>query len=308
MSYHNKNLLVIGGTGFIGEAFSINALLHGYSVTVLAKGNKESYRRSENIEYLTADITDFDSLSSVLSNKRFTHVINLGGYINHSSFQKGGDEVIDQHYGAVKTLVQCLDWGVLECFLQVGSSDEYGQARAPQAESEEELPISPYSFGKFAATHFLQMLHRTEGFPAVICRLFLVYGPGQSPDRFIPQIILACLKDQSFPVSEGVQIRDFCYIDDIVNGLLLALEADKARGQVLNIASGIPQSVKEVVQLVVEMARGGDPKFGEIAYRKGENMTLYANTSNAKRILNWSPKIDLQTGLRLTFDYYKRGW
>ena len=297
---------MVGGTGFIGEAFSIKSLSHGYSVTVLSKGNKEFNQRLGNIEYLTADITDFKSLSSVLLNRRFTHVINLGGYINHSPFQNGGGDVIDQHYGAVKNLVHCLDWETLECFLQIGSSDEYGNAEAPQAESERELPISPYSFGKLAATHFLQMLHKTEGFPAVICRLFLVYGPGQSPNRFLPQIILASLKDQTFPVSEGMQIRDFCYIDDIVEALSLALEVDDAKGQVLNIASGVPHSVKEVIQSVVEMAGGGYPKFGEIAFRQGENMTLYANTSNAKRILNWSPEIDFPIGLKLTFDYYKR--
>ena len=70
-------------------------------------------------------------------------------------------------------------------FVQIGSSDEYGNIKAPQHEESREHPISPYSIGKLASTQFLQMLHRTEGFPAVILRPFLIYGPGQDNKRFI---------------------------------------------------------------------------------------------------------------------------
>ena len=79
----------------------------------------------------------------------------------------------------------------------------------PQCEELREQPISPYSLAKVASTHFLQMLQRTEGFPAVVLRLFLTYGPHQDNRRFLPQIIQACLRDDEFAVSDGHQLRDF---------------------------------------------------------------------------------------------------
>ena len=77
----------------------------------------------------------------------------------------------------------------------------------------------------------------TEEFPSIVCRLFLVYGPGQKLDRFIPQVMTACLKNKHFPVTPGMHFRDFTYIEDIVDAMLLT---NQPKGQVLNIGSGYP--------------------------------------------------------------------
>ena len=115
----------------------------------------------------------------------------------------------------------------------------------------------------------------------------------------------ACLKNKHFPVTPGMHFRDFTYIEDIVDALLLTLKSNGAKGQVLNIGSGLPIRVRDVVEAIVGIAEGGHPQFGGINYRKGENMSLYSNSSNAQRILNWAPKIDLELGLNLTLEFYK---
>ena len=76
------------------------------------------------------------------------------------------------------------------------------------------------------------MLHKTENFPATVLRLFLVYGPHQKNDRLIPQVINGCLKKKKFPVSKGHQLRDFCYVDDVINAIILSLIKKKALGKV----------------------------------------------------------------------------
>lgn len=296
-------LLVVGGTGFIGNSFVNRALQNGHSVTILSsKGAREPY--SDDIEHLVADLTNAISLSNVLKKRCFTHVINFGGYINHSRFHFGGDGLISQHFDGVRNIVKCLNWDSLECFLQIGSSDEYGNSGSPQNECMREMPISPYSFGKSASTHFLQMLHSSEGFPSVICRLFLVYGPGQSLERFLPQVITASLRDKKFPVSSAEQIRDFCYITDVIDALFIALNESKAKGELFNIASGIPIVIRDIIERVTLLAGGGVPQFGQIPYRNGENMSLYADISKAKELLRWSPKTDLEAGLKSTVDFY----
>ena len=234
----------------------------------------------------------------------FDYVVNLSGYIDHSEFLQGGREVIQAHFDGVLNLVQFLEGKKLKRFIQIGSSDEYGNNSAPQHEEMRELPISPYSFGKVASSQFLQMLYRTQDFPVVILRLFLVYGPGQDNKRFLPQIIQGCLSGNDFPTSAGEQLRDFCYVDDIVQGIMSALYNEKANGQIINLASGEPIRVRDVVISIRDKLGRGNPQFGEFPYRLRENMALYANISKAKEILGWRPTMTFDEGVDKIIDSY----
>jgi nucleoside-diphosphate-sugar epimerase len=150
------------------------------------------------------------------------------------------------------------------------------------------------------------MLYRTERFPAVVLRPFLVYGPGQDSNRFIPQIIQGCINDEKFPTSAGEQLRDFCYIDDIVDVILLTLASEKAHGKVMNIASGVPVTIKDVILSIKLLVGSGDPQFGLVPYRAGESMRLYADINKVVSTLEWHPKVRLKPGLIKTIKWMKR--
>jgi nucleoside-diphosphate-sugar epimerase len=294
----NGKLLIVGGTGFIGRAVAKETIKRGFEVTIISKNNYPKSKQLKDAEYISVDITNKDDLLFALKDKVFCYVLNLGGYINHASYFDGGSEVLKVHFNGTMNLVSCINKTNLQGFVQIGSSDEYGANIAPQNESQRELSISPYSFAKAASTHFLQMLYRIEGFPVVILRPFLVYGAGQDDNRFIPQVIQGCINNDKFPTSAGEQFRDFCYIDDIVDVILLALINKDIHGEVINIASGVPVSIKEVIILIKSLIGSGSPQFGVVPYRDSENMALYADISKAKRILDWSPKVNLVDGLK----------
>jgi nucleoside-diphosphate-sugar epimerase len=299
-----KKLLIIGGTGFIGKHLSREAVRQGYKTSVISLHKVIETESIDGVNYLTSDVTNCDELKNILEDQPFTHVVNLGGYVNHAKFKSGGRDILDTHYLGVENLIEVLDWGILKSFVQVGSSDEYGDTAAPQCENNKEEPISPYSMGKLAAGQLLQMLNRTEGFPVVILRLFLVYGPGQNNQRFLPQIIEGCLNGESFSSSHGQQLRDFCYIEDVVNGIILALENPDVVGHVINLASGEPVKIRTVIEKVVQIIGSGMPEYGNVPYRVGENMALYADITKAKKILNWQPKTSLSDGLAITIKSY----
>ena len=101
--------------------------------------------------------------------------MNLSGYINHINFSIGGNKVILEHFDILRNIVSFVDKRYLQCLVNIGSSDEYGNLNSPQKEHLREMPYSPYSFGKTASSHFLEMLYRSEGFPSCTLRLFLVY-------------------------------------------------------------------------------------------------------------------------------------
>lgn len=299
-------ILIIGGTGFIGRHLAEKCLSYTPNVTCL--GIHNTIVRCSlwgKIEVLLADIGNRDQLNSILYNKQFNYVFNLGGYIDHTLFLKGGRKSIESHYIGLMNLIECLDRKELKGFVQIGSSDEYGNNIAPQKETMREHPISPYSLAKVAASHFIQMLYSTEEFPGTVLRPFLVYGPGQNDQRFLPQIIKGCLKNEEFKASEGNQLRDMCYIDDVVNAMIHAAISPLSKGHIINIASGVPVRIKEIIQRIIVFTGAGRPLWGAHPYRKGENMALYADISLAKAILQWEPTMSLDSGLQKTIDYYK---
>ena len=297
------HLLVIGGTGFIGHHLLRSAKRKGWRMTSVSLNPPSSECFVDSVRYLHLDLTNRCNVVKYLL-EDFDYVVNLGGYIKHQLFSQGGRNSIDIHYTALQNLLEVLPRQKLKCFVQIGSSDEYGDAPAPQHEELRERPISTYSSAKVASTHLLQMLHRTENFPVVILRLFLTYGPGQNYERFLPQIIRGCLDDSAFPTSAGEQIRDFCYVEDTVRVILQALVTPKAKGEIFNVASGKPITIREIIEAVSKITHSGKPQYGRVPYRKDESMRLFADISKIKNTFQFEQQVGLIEGLKRTISWY----
>ena len=294
-------LLVLGGAGFIGHHLVCAAKHKGWSIYSVSLNQPKQHRRIDGVHYYQIDCTNLAMVRSNL-NIDFDYVVNLGGYIDHTLFKNGGRRVIDVHFSALQNLLEILPRKKLKRFIQIGSSDEYGNTPAPQLEEYRESPISPYSLSKLASTHFLQMLYKTENFPASILRLFLTYGPGQDDKRFLPQIIKGCLQDLPFPTSHGEQLRDFCYVEDTVKAIFLALHSDSANGEIFNVASGIPITIRSLIDRICTIIDKGKPQFGFIPYRTSENMELYASIKKINNVLGWTPQVSLDEGIKRTIN------
>jgi nucleoside-diphosphate-sugar epimerase len=299
-------LLIVGGTGFIGSHLANRAVNDGFKTYVLSLNLPSKSKQIESVEYFKADISNLNQLKQNLTITEFDFIVNLSGYVNHSDYLDGGKSVILSHFIGVQNLLEVIEWSSLKRFVQIGSSDEYGNHDAPQSEKMLPRPFSPYSFAKASSSALLQMLYLSNNFPAVILRLFLVYGPNQNKSRFLPQIIKGCLDGKSFPVSPGNQLRDFCYVDDIVNGILMTFQKNKVNGEVINLASGKPRSIKNVIKTVQEIIDNGDPRFNKVKYRVNENMNLYADIEKAKEIIDWKPNMPFLEGIRKTINFYNQ--
>ena len=136
--------------------------------------------------------------------------------------------------------------------------------------------------GKLISTHYLQQCYKQELLNTVIIRPFLVYGEGQNKNRFLPYLIDNCINDRDFKVTKGEQIRDYLYIKDFNLALIKAFSNPKAYGEVFNIASGVPISIKEVTESVKDIQEKVNQSMEVSIIDKGESMKLYANIKKQK--------------------------
>jgi len=299
-----KTILVIGGTGFIGSNFIKKILNLGWNVTCLSLSKKNKHLSHKNLKYIFCDFTKNKLLKRKL-NKPFNYVVNLGGYIDHEKFFTKGRSIINDHFISTINIILSLNKKKLQRYVHIGTCDEYGKNISPIKEKFKEDPISSYAVGKLASINLLTMLNKTENFPCAILRIFLVYGPNQKNDRLIPQVINGCLRKKTFQVSKGTQLRDFCYVDDIVNAILLALTKKKAEGEIFNVGSGKPISVKFIIKKISKIIKRGRPQFNKIPFRKNENLKLYPSIYKIRKLLGWRPKINLDEGLERTINFYR---
>ena len=294
-----KKILIVGGTGFIGYHLAKRCIKEGWDVHSISTRRPRALRFISKVKYIKCDITKKKKLEKKL-HKKFNFVVNLGGYVDHSSRKK----TYNSHFLGVKHLTSIFLNQPIESFVQIGSGGEYGKSKSPHKEIFKGKPISVYYKAKLLATSHLIKLSKTKNFPATILRLYQAYGPRQDINRFIPIIVKSCLTNKKFSCSEGKQFRDFVYVDDVVDGIIKSLKNKKAKGQIFNIGSGKPLKIKGVIEKINKKIKKGYPQYGKIKLRKDEELKTFPSIKKAKQLINWKPKISFQNGLQKTINFY----
>jgi nucleoside-diphosphate-sugar epimerase len=203
-------------------------------------------------------------------------------------------------------LLSALDRIDYEYFIHTGTNEEYGYNDVPFREDMKEKPTSPYSVSKCAGEMFCLMHHKAYGRPTVILRPFNAYGPWQSCNRIIPEVIVSSLLGEDIKMTGGEQTREFNYIDDIVEGIIKASKSRKAIGELINIGCGEEHSIRDVVKKIVGIV-GNNNKilFGALPYRRNEIWRMFCDNSKARELLEWEPEHTLDRGLKKTIDWYR---
>jgi len=295
-----KNILIVGGTGFIGYHLSKKCLKKNFSVTSISTKKPHKSRYLKKVKYLFFDISKKKNFKKIKS--KFQYVVNLSGYVDHSHKTK----TFNSHFIGLKNLADFFLFQNIKKFIQFGSSVEYGFAKSPQNENyniKANKLKSIYGKAKFLSSKYLIEMNLLNKFPVIIFRLYLTYGPNQSPNRLIPMVIKNALENNSFDCSDGNQLRDFIYIDDVTNAILLALK-DKKYSGIYNLGSGKPVKVKNIIKKIIHKIKKGKPNFGAINLRKDEPKNLFPLINKIKKDLKWKPKIKLKKGLEKTINFY----
>ena len=297
----NKTILIAGGTGFIGFHLAKKCLNLKWSVTSLSTSIPPKKRRLKEVKYKLCDISNKSKLLKKIK-PNYDYVVNLAGYVDHSHRIK----TMKSHYDGCKNLTYLFLNSKIKKFVQIGSCIEYGKIKSPQNEkNENNKTFSIYGNAKLLSTRLSQKLYKKFNFPVTVLRFYLVYGPFQDTNRVVPITILNAIKNKKFDCSSGLQLRDFTYIDDVVEAIIKTLKNRESSGQIINIGHGKPVSIKRVINKICELLGSGKPQFGKIDLRKDEIMRLYPSIIKAKKILNWRPKVPLENGLKKTIKFFQ---
>lgn len=292
-----EKILIAGGTGFIGYHLT-KKLKKNYLITILSSHKVKANRKVENVKYIICDVTFKNKLQKILKKKKFDHVINLSGYVNHSNKKK----TFLSHYNGCKNLANVFLKKPLKSFIQFGSGLEYGRKKSPHQENNNCFPVSNYGKAKLLSTKYI--MKKLSKY--IILRLYQVYGPHQKKNRLIPMIIESCLKNKSFACTEGSQLRDFLFVEDLNDLILKILKKDKIKSGIYNVGSSVPIKVKDVINQIINIIRKGKPLFGKLSMRKDESKSLYPKITKIKKTFSWKPNTNISKGLKKTIKFYEK--
>jgi len=233
-------------------------------------------------------------------------VFHLGAYTHVGKSWQRVDECIQVNVQGTVNLLQALANTGYRRFIYTGTSEIYGDVPVPFREDGPVNPVSPYSVAKYAGERFCRIFARGRGWPIVMVRPFNAYGPAQTPDRVIPEIIGRALRGGRLAMTQGVQTREFNYVEDIADGFVRAATVEGVIGEVINLGGGPEVSMRDLATQILElMGSPITPEFGALPERPTEIMRMCAATEKARDLLGYQSSTTLSNGLTRTIAWYR---
>lgn len=307
-SLNGEKVFITGATGFVGSHLVRRSLQKGAEVYVNIRKASDTWRIMDilqDVSIINTDITDYEKLHDSIKKIRpniFFHTAVYGG----SATQHDVGKIINSNIsGTVNLLRSCKNLN-FDLFVNTGSSSEYGIKNTAMQELDILEPVTDYGVSKAAATLFCQKTAIAENLPIVTLRLFSPFGPFEQKSRLVPSIILAALQKQNPHIASRNFVRDFIYIDDVIDAYETALSLKNSKGQIYNVGSGMQHTVGAVTDTIISLLGN------VVTYTTGlpqswehEPSFWQADIQRAASELNWIPQYTLEQGLNKTIDWFK---
>jgi UDP-glucose 4-epimerase len=304
--WKDRRVLIIGGTGFLGQRLTSRLVEQQAAVAVTVFENDAPdviARLPQQAHPYAGDVRDIDRISQIVRDVEPEIVYHLAAVGVNDPFIAEETALEVNVQGTLNTLraVRLTGCDLSNPIMRIvvaGTSYEYGSNGSLD-------PGNVYAASKVAAWAFCRMHFRAYGTPVVIARPFNVYGPGQSARALVPAAIRAALGGEDFPATPGEQRRDFVHVDDIMDGLLAVAVAPGIEGDSLDLGTGQTTSVRELIELIFELCEGrGRPRLGALPYRPGVVWELCADAEQTYALTGWRAKTGLLEGLKHTIEAF----
>ena len=312
----NKNILITGGAGFIGTHLFETLIKEDNYVVIIDNFNECYYSGKE------------ENLASVTTNYEILKDYNIikGDLLNKSTYDEIADDIdvifhLAAHAGVQYSMLNAeqvtrnnivgfqnvLEFAInkeINKFVYASSSTVYGNPiYTPVDEDHLKNPICPYGVSKLCGEIYADYYFREYSLPITSLRFYSVYGPRGRPDMVVGIFFDLIFQNKELRIfGDGKQLRDFTYISDIINGLILASEKKESSGQAFNLGLSNPISINQLVDKMYDIANK-PKKVKYVEKKKGDMDITHADITKASKILNYKPKVDIDEGLRKTYEW-----
>lgn len=302
---------MLGASGFIGRWVARALADKGAQVSAVGRDRArvESALRQSGV---MCSIVERDlarpGLRPWLARLKPDVVFNLVGYgvdpteRDPALSQRLNHQLVADLMDAMATLGRS-DWPHVRV-VHTGSALEYGSTGGVLREDSPTATTTVYGETKLAGTDALIERSRSSGVRALVARLFTVYGPGEHAGRLLPSLLSAGASGADVELTEGVQRRDFAYVEDVADGLLRLAVSPAELGEVVNLATGVMQSVRDFVQTAAHVANIARDRllFGALSTRAEEMTQTGVSVERLVALTGWKPSEDLESGVRRTLE------
>jgi UDP-glucose 4-epimerase len=268
-------------------------------VRAYKKALPKKYHKNAKFELIEEDILNAEKFPEV------DYIFHLAAQAGvRASWGKSFEIYTRNNIEATQKLLEFYKDRAIKKFVYASSSSVYGDAKLPMKEDSLLKPVSPYGVTKLAGENLCYLYWKNYGVPTVSLRYFTVYGPRQRPDMAIHKFVKTIFKGDEITVfGDGTQTRDFTFVDDAVEANVLAVKGT-IEGEVFNVGGGSRISVNDLVKLMGDIIEK-KAKIKNIENQKGDVKDTLADITKTTKILKWTPKINIEEGLRRQIKWMK---
>ncbi len=311
-----KRLFITGGAGFIGSAF-VRMLMSDVSGCDIVNfdaltyaGNVDNLEgiASANYRFVRGDIADREAVLAALD-PNVDAIINFAAESHVDRSIESADEFIRTNVLGTQVLLDCARFRGVKRFVQVSTDEVMGSLPENESafftEHSPFSPNSPYAASKAAAEHLVRAAHHTFGLDTVITRCGNNYGPRQFPEKFLPLMIANAINDEPIPVyGDGLNVRDWIYVDDHCRAILMAMN-DAPAGAIYNIGARNERRNIDVARSVLQQLGKSESLLTFVKDRPGHDRRYAIDPSLIESELGWKPRETWETGLAKTIEWYQ---
>jgi nucleoside-diphosphate-sugar epimerase len=307
-SFRKKTILITGVTGFVGSNLLRRLCKSHADLHIIARESSNLWRIGDIVHDLkryTPDLSDSASVQKVVHEidpDIIYHLATYGGNSRQDNFR----QIIESNFfGTVNLLNACKENG-FDLFVNTGSSSEYGIKPVPMKETDLPEPRNNYGISKIASTLYCQSAALNENLPVITVRLFSPYGDYEDRSRLIPSVILSCLQGKNPEISSPEFVRDFIYIEDVIDMYERLPDSTLIPGDIFNAGSGKQHTVGEVVDTIIRITGNTvKPAAGLPQRWPNEPKCWQADMSKTTKALDWAPRFDLYTGMKKSVEWFE---
>ena len=307
-------IVVTGGAGFLGSHLVDKLIREGEEIIVI----DNLFRgQTENIEQHIPN-KKFTLLNDEIQNKtKINDALHLADAVIHfASISSVFRSIVEPEIvntinvtGTLNMLNLCIKEEV-QCFIFASSAAVYGGDRnRPLQENDSLHPLSPFAASKIAGEAYCKAYSETYGLNTIILRFMNIYGPRITKvyRRVCSKFAEATIRNEPLVIAgDGKQTRDFTYVTDAINAILLALNKKDIKGETFNIGTGKPTTINQLANLYKKISVNSKQEIKHINAKRGDLIYSYADITKAKKKIGYNPKIDVETGIPKYFEWYKK--